>query len=464
MRILQVRFKNLNSLAGEWLIDLTHPAFTSDGIFAITGPTGAGKTTILDVICLALYGRTPRLNKVNKSGNEIMSRQTGECFAEVTFETQNGRFRCHWSQHRSRKKPGGELQAPRHEIANADSGEILDATLRGVAELVESKTGMDFDRFTRSMLLAQGGFAAFLQAASDERAPILEQITGTEIYSQISIRVHDRRAQERKRLDTLQAELARMQLLTTEEERQLAESLELKIGQDSDVTQQVARQNQAITWLEDINRLVQELQVLEQAESDLQTRLEAFAPRQERLRLANLALELSEDYAALASNRRAQDADRKSLDECRQALPGCSDTASQAEQAMKDADERLAARKAEQQTLLPVIRKTRELDLKIGEKDASIEAARDAVSELSTSLGTLQTRHNSDSGELLRQRKTLDGLQALLMDSRVDEQLVEHLAGLRSRFDALQSLSGQLAGKREETTQAEARLEAASSA
>ena len=102
MRILQVRFKNLNSLVGEWQIDLMHPAFASDGIFAITGPTGAGKTTILDAICLALYGRTPRLNKVTKSGNEIMSRQTGECFAEATFETQTGRYRCHWRQHRAR--------------------------------------------------------------------------------------------------------------------------------------------------------------------------------------------------------------------------------------------------------------------------------------------------------------------------------------------------------------------------
>ncbi len=187
MRILQVRFKNLNSLAGEWEIDLTQPAYTADGIFAITGPTGAGKTTILDAICLALYGRTPRLNKITKSGNEIMSRQTGECFAEVTFETQVGRFRCHWSQHRSRKKSDGELQAPKHEIANADTGEIFESKMRGVADHIESVTGMDFDRFTRSMLLAQGGFAAFLQAAPDERAPILEQITGTEIYSQISI-------------------------------------------------------------------------------------------------------------------------------------------------------------------------------------------------------------------------------------------------------------------------------------
>ena len=90
MRIEKIRFRNLNSLVGEWEIDLTHPAFASDGIFAITGPTGSGKTTILDAVCLALYGRTPRLNRVTKSGNEIMSRQTGECFAEVTFRTGAG--------------------------------------------------------------------------------------------------------------------------------------------------------------------------------------------------------------------------------------------------------------------------------------------------------------------------------------------------------------------------------------
>ena len=196
MRILQVRFKNLNSLVGEWEIDLTHPAFASDGIFAITGPTGAGKTTILDAICLAIYGRTPRLSKVNKGGNELMSRRTGECYAEVTFETQVGRFRCHWSQHRARRNADGELQAPRHEIADADSGEIFEARIRGVANQIETATGMDFDRFTRSMLLAQGGFAAFLQAAPDDRAPILEQITGTEIYSRISIRVHEHRSEE----------------------------------------------------------------------------------------------------------------------------------------------------------------------------------------------------------------------------------------------------------------------------
>ncbi len=87
MKILQLRFANLNSLYGEWAIDFTQRDYTADGIFAITGPTGAGKSTILDAICLALYARTPRLDSIGPSTNEIMSRQTGSCFAEVTFET-----------------------------------------------------------------------------------------------------------------------------------------------------------------------------------------------------------------------------------------------------------------------------------------------------------------------------------------------------------------------------------------
>ncbi len=171
MRILQIRFKNLNSLAGEWAIDLTHPAFLSDGIFVITGPTGAGKTTILDAVCLALYGRTPRLRHVTKSENEIMSRQTGECFAEVTFETRSGTFRCHWRQWRARKKASGELQAPRRELSDAISGQILESNVQGVADKVEEATGMDFERFTRSMLLAQGGLRRVPASACGSARP-----------------------------------------------------------------------------------------------------------------------------------------------------------------------------------------------------------------------------------------------------------------------------------------------------
>ena len=462
MRILQVRFKNLNSLVGEWQIDLTHPAFAVDGIFAITGPTGAGKTTILDAICLALYGRTPRLKKVTKSGNEIMSRQTGECFAEVIFESQAGRYLCHWSQHRARKKPGGELQSPKHEIADADSGQVLEMKILEVAKKIEKSTGMDFDRFTRSMLLAQGGFDTFLKADSGDRAPILEQITGTEIYSRISMRVHERRSEERNRLDTLEGELAGMQLLSEEDERQLSISLDQKTHQDAELNQQLAHKNQAITWLEGIAKIKEELKQLGQQKDDLQTRMDAFAPEQEKLRLASQALELVGDYSTLKSIRREQETDQRSLGESQKSLPAREEVAKLAEEAMKTATGQLEAKKMEQRKALPVIRKVRELDLKIAEKEVPINAATATIADYTTSIEVLRTQQNEDCADLKGKRKTLEDLRQQLEKTKADEGLVENLTGICGRFETLQNFHGQLVDKLEEINQAEDQLQEAS--
>ena len=325
MRIQSIRFKNLNSLLGEWKIDLTDPAFSADGIFAITGPTGSGKSTILDAICLALYGRTPRLNRVNKSTNEIMSRQTGECFAEVCFETQSEdqtkRYVCHWSQHRARKKAQGELQNPRHEISYADSGEVLEHQLSAVARRIIRISGMDFERFTRSMLLAQGGFAAFLQADADERAPILEQITGTEIYSQISIKVHEYRSIEHKILDNLAAEMSGMELLSTEEESLLTTALsEKKLAEESKVKEHKEK-NRFIQWRLLIDRCEKEQQILQQRQQESQQRLLDFQVQQQQLAQARKALELSGDYATLSALRKEQQSSKKQCDEYQKILP-----------------------------------------------------------------------------------------------------------------------------------------------
>src|SRR5690625_6374314 len=119
MKILGLRFKNLNALRGQWFIDFTDPVYEAEGIFAITGPTGAGKTTLLDAICLALYGQTPRLGPITGSANEIMSRHEGAGFAEVVFATQDGRVCCHWAQHRACHKSDDALQTPSNELSNA---------------------------------------------------------------------------------------------------------------------------------------------------------------------------------------------------------------------------------------------------------------------------------------------------------------------------------------------------------
>ncbi len=437
MRILQVCFKNLNSLVGEWQIDLLHPAFASDGIFAITGPTGAGKTTILDAICLALYGRTPRLNKVTKSGNEIMSRQTGECFAEVTFETQSGHYRCHWSQHRARKKPDGALQAPKHEIANADSGEIFQSKIRGVADQIESATGMDFDRFTRSMLLAQGGFAAFLQAAPDDRAPILEQITGTEIYSQISIRVHERQREEREKLNLLQAETAGIVILEPEQEQEIGRALETKQKEETDLAAKSAGTGKAIAWLTTIGGLNNEIVNLGEEASKLQVDFEVFKPDREKLGRALSAASLDGAYATLTATRKQQADDRAGLKVEEEALPGLESCAKEQAETMKAAEQQSARVKDELKAAGPTLQKVRSLDQKLADQIKAILEEDEGCKKGAAKIDADKKARLEEQDKRSTAHQTLELVNGYLKEHARDEWLISGLAGVEEQFDGL---------------------------
>ncbi len=464
MRILRIRFVNLNSLVGESTIDLTHPAFVSDGIFAITGPTGAGKTTILDALCLALYGRTPRLGRITRGGNEIMSRQTGACLAEVTFETRAGRFRCTWSQRRARRRPDGELQAPSHEIVDADTGSIFESNVKGVAERIRTATGMEFDQFTRSMVLAQGGFAVFLQATPDERSPILEQITGTEIYSRISVQVHERRSRERKALELLQAELAGMRFLTPEEETALTLELEAKGREDAELQDRLARTNEAVAWIGGVRRLEDELNRLEAESSSAGAKIEAFAPDSARLGRARRALELDADHSALLALRGADAKDRASLEDCRAALPGRAGAVEDAGATLAAAAAALAGRKSERESALPLLVKVRGLDLIRAGKEPPLAAERAAVAELETTLAALAADQAADTGELAECRAAIGEIGEFLAESAADENLIQRLDGLAGRFESAKALAARTATLREETETARLRLAGAQDA
>jgi exonuclease SbcC len=160
MKILKISFQNLNSLKGKHSIDLENGPLGEAGIFAITGPTGAGKSTLLDAITLALFGKAARYETEANPG-EMMTRGTGECSAEVLFECSQGRYTAKWNRARAHRNPEGKLQNPKREIAKApsgeaDSGEILAEKVREADTLIESLTGLDYHRFLRSVLLAQG--------------------------------------------------------------------------------------------------------------------------------------------------------------------------------------------------------------------------------------------------------------------------------------------------------------------
>ncbi|SFW21231.1 AAA family ATPase [Nitrosovibrio sp. Nv17] len=461
MRILQIRFGNLNSLAGEWEIDLTHPAFASDGIFAITGPTGAGKTTLLDAICLALYGRTPRLSKVTKGGNEIMSRQTGECFAEVTFETQAGRFRCHWSQRRARKRFDGELQAPKHEIADDVSGRILESSVRGVAGRIETATGMDFDRFTRSMLLAQGGFAAFLQALPDERAPILEQITGTEIYSRISMRVHERQREEREKLHLLQAETAGIPILDQVQENELQQELASRRKEEADLAARSAETGRSVAWLKAVEGLRQEVGGLAAEAGALQGDADIFKPERARLDRAIQAALLEGAYATLTAIRSQQAQDREALKAGDEALPQLESSTREHAESLQSAEQQLAAARAAREAAAPLIRKVRSLDQTLADRKKAVSKDEAACEKDAARIDADRQARLREQQKRIDAEKNLKVAADYLREHAQDAWLVGGLAGVEEQLGGLLLLQDEVARKAAAAEKAAAALEQA---
>ena len=116
MKILSIRLKNINSLRGEWYIDFTKEPFASNGLFAITGPTGAGKSTILDAIWLALYHQTPRLKEPSPA-EKVMTRHCYECMCELEFSVKGKEvYRAFWEVRRARNRAEGKLQPPKVEL------------------------------------------------------------------------------------------------------------------------------------------------------------------------------------------------------------------------------------------------------------------------------------------------------------------------------------------------------------
>lgn len=284
MRILRVHILNLNSLKLQTTIDFSAPPLSQTGIFAITGPTGAGKTTILDAITLALYGRLAR----SKDVKEVLSFGATECRAEVEFVTKEGQFLASWRVYRARGKADGSLLGPKRELAKWEAEKqtysAVAEKIREVDQAVEEITGLDYHRFTRSVLLSQGDFAAFLKADERERSELLERITGTDIYTQLSIAAFERAKQEKLQLEQLQEQLQHLGLqseepVTTADKEQAQQAT----GEAQKVLKQLQQQLQGKMQLKTAE---EKLLALQEEESLLETAQKEFAHTATKLEAA----------------------------------------------------------------------------------------------------------------------------------------------------------------------------------
>ena len=301
MKILEIELKNLNSLRGQWRIKLSDSIYEANGIFAITGPTGAGKTTIFDAICLALYGQTPRLSSINEKTNEIMSRKTSECYAKVTFESGGRRYVSMWSQHRSRSN---NLQPQKHIVSDADTGKILAETITTSRNVIKEITGLDFRRFRQAVMLEQGGFDAFLKADKNDRAQILELLTGTEIYGKISELVYRRCSDERAKLNDIKFQRDSLRPNDNfESEAEIMNELAKVRENISAAEVEYTEAARGLEWLKTIRKLQIELAENQRDLEQHDKSRELFAVEDEKLDIGERASALSGEFSSLKAQR-----------------------------------------------------------------------------------------------------------------------------------------------------------------
>lgn len=248
MKIETLTIKNLNSLSGESKICFDKEPFNGSGLFAITGPTGAGKSTIFDALCLALYGRTPRL----KNPDDIMSRHSSDCYSELTFSVNSQKYRSRWEQRRSRGKSNGKLQGAKMYLVdlNGNKEKTIEDKKSAVPASVSRITGLDYDQFTRSILLAQGNFASFLKAGVNERADLLEKMTGSDIYSRLSIEAFDRAKKEDEKLERLKEKLGNTEILSIDTINELKNDLDHNESKRAEYREKIENLLSCQKWLE----------------------------------------------------------------------------------------------------------------------------------------------------------------------------------------------------------------------
>lgn len=205
MQINILRFGALGPYPGEHVIDFD--ALGGSALFIIDGPTGAGKSTILDALVFALYADVSGSSSDKQRLRSNFAAATSQSFAEVEFTTAMGRYRVRRTPEFGRPKLRGDGQTTVpattmiERSTGANSWEPL-STRHGEASLEISRAiGLDKNQFQQTVVLPQGEFATFLRAKSADRQVILERIFATSLYSQIQEKFdEERRAAERDRV------------------------------------------------------------------------------------------------------------------------------------------------------------------------------------------------------------------------------------------------------------------------
>ncbi|MFR9071251.1 MAG: AAA family ATPase, partial [Paraclostridium sp.] len=222
MRPIKLKLSGLNSYVDNQVIDFEK--LTERGLFGIFGPTGSGKSTILDAITMAMYGNIPRNTK------EYINSASDKANISYEFEIGSKDFKRRYIVDRTikRTKTGGILTSHCRlvEIHNDEQSTVLADKATEVNKKISEVVGLTADDFTRSVVLPQGKFNDFLKLTGSERRNMLERIFGLEKYGRMLIdKVRQRKSEENKNLLILNTKLGGYEGISEEEYKNVLNEL-----------------------------------------------------------------------------------------------------------------------------------------------------------------------------------------------------------------------------------------------
>jgi ATPase involved in DNA repair len=381
MKILAIRGRNLASLEGDFEIDFTQEPLRSSGIYAITGNTGAGKSTLLDALCLALFDNTPRMSRAGenvqitdvknttisqKDSRSILRRGAGEGMAEVDFVALSGeQYRANWSVRRARNKADGALQSSTVQLLNLSTNLEMQGTKKELLDQITELIGLSFEQFTRAVLLAQGDFATFLKAKQTEKAELLEKLTGTDIYSKISISIYGKTKEAELQLSALHEKIKDVQLLSEEDVNELNTEKELLLKETNTLKEQLNILTEKIKWVKEEQALLLSIKSAEEELANSNKQVEDAQPRYALLKKVECVQEIRDAFKAWQHARKQLTDTQTNLDKQEKKRAECLTILNMVKEKENELTTKQKQYQHDLEQILPQLKQARELDINI---------------------------------------------------------------------------------------------------
>lgn len=474
MRILSISGQNIASLSDRFEIDFTAAPLNGAALFAITGETGAGKSSILDAMCLALYGDAPRLatgassDEVPdpsgdaikaKDARAILRRGAVQGWAEVRFTAQDGQdYIARWQARRARDKADGKLQNVSRSLARAIDQQVLASQTTVVTEQIIALTGLTYEEFRRTVLLAQGDFDAFLRADTNERAGLLEKVTGTGLYRAVSTRVFERTEKARQAYDVLALRRGEHRLLSEEEQTALAEETAALLGENAGAETARAKLQADLERHARHAEAARQFDIAKGLETIALDGLNAAAPERERLALIDKAEPLRSLWTK-TTEAAARIATATIFLETKRALQTKTETqAKNLRVAAALAQAEFVAKEAEFKVLGPQWDEAAALDSQISSAFTELQIAQTAAGMREVEAKTAETDLTKLRNAVRQAETDLSGADAEIDSLRTAQPLADRWEQVRADIEAHAEAQGEVAKAEAQASQEEAKL------